>query len=128
MFGNPDLEKASTSYAERSNLTIRMGNRRFTRLTNAFSKKLVNHCHMLAVIFMAYNFCRKHSTLKQTPAMAAGVAEAKLSERFEAAFEARFTPKRQLPKSYAPTPKDKLPLPWYLDPDDNPPAGESESP
>ena len=60
--GNPDLETASTSYIERSNLTMRMRNRRFTRLTNAFSKKLENHEHAIALNFFAYNFIFKHAT------------------------------------------------------------------
>ncbi len=64
---------SATSYAERQNLNIRMGNRRMTRLTNAFSKKAVNHDHMMAVYFMHYNFVRIHQTLKVTPAMAVGV-------------------------------------------------------
>ena len=72
--GNPDPAAISTSYVERHNLSIRMGNRRFTRLTNAFSKKLDNHCHALALYFTYYNFCRVHQTLRQTPAMAAGLA------------------------------------------------------
>jgi IS1 family transposase len=77
--GNPDPKHVSTSYAERQNLNIRMGNRRMTRLTNAFSKKAANHAHMMAIYFMHYNFVRIHQTLKITPAMAAGVT-AKLWE------------------------------------------------
>jgi IS1 family transposase len=71
--GNPDPKHVSTSYVERQNLNIRMGNRRMTRLTNAFSKKAENHAHMMAIYFMHYNFVRIHQTLKVTPAMAAGV-------------------------------------------------------
>ena len=63
-----------TSFVERQNLNIRMGNRRMTRLTNAFSKKAENHAHMMAIYFMHYNFVRIHQTLKVTPAMAAGVS------------------------------------------------------
>jgi len=132
VLGKPDIDRVSTSYVERSNLTLRMGNRRFTRLTNAFSKKLENHRHMLAVSFMHYNFCRKHSTIKTTPAVAANVTNhewslaevvqmidahfsAKMDEEFEAAFEAKYTTARTTPKSYTPTPKSEIPLPWYLD-------------
>lgn len=73
--GNPDPRHISTSYVERQNLTMRMSMRRFTRLTNAFSKKLENHEHMLAIYFMYYNFCRIHSTLRVTPGMAAGISD-----------------------------------------------------
>jgi IS1 family transposase len=71
--GNPDPKHVSTSFVERQNLNIRMGNRRMTRLTNAFSKKAANHTHMMAIYFMHYNFVRIHQTLKVTPAMAAGI-------------------------------------------------------
>jgi hypothetical protein len=71
--GNPYPKYVSTSYVERQNLNIRMGNRRMTRLTNAFSKKAANHAYMMAIYFMHYNFVRIHQTLKVTPAMAAGV-------------------------------------------------------
>jgi IS1 family transposase len=77
--GNPDPAKISTSYVERQNLTMRMGMRRFTRLTNGFSKKLDNHMAAIAIHFMHYNFARPHKTLAnpypRTPAMAAGVAD-----------------------------------------------------
>jgi IS1 family transposase len=73
--GNPDIAHVSTSYVERQNLTMRMSMRRFTRLTNAFSKKLDNHIHALALYFAFYNFCRIHKTLRMTPAMAAGITD-----------------------------------------------------
>lgn len=73
--GNPDPAHVSTSHVERMNLSIRMQNRRFTRLTNAFSKKLDNHIHALALYFAFYNFCRIHKSLRVTPAMAAGIAD-----------------------------------------------------
>lgn len=72
--GNPERKHVSTSFVERQNLNIRMGNRRMTRLTNAFSKKAENHAYMMAIYFMHYNFVRIHQTLKITPAMAAGVS------------------------------------------------------
>jgi hypothetical protein len=72
--GKPEPKHISTSFVERQNLTMRMSMRRFTRLPNAFSKKLENHEHMLAIYFMYYNFCRVHQTLRVTPAMETGLA------------------------------------------------------
>lgn len=77
--GKPDKDRVSTSYVERQNLSMRMGMRRFTRLTNAFSKKLANHEFALAIYFMHYNFARIHQTLRVTPAMEAGVAKSVMS-------------------------------------------------
>ena len=74
--GPPDQKHINTSYVKRQNFTIRMPMRRFTRLTNAFSKKLDNHAHAIALHFMHYNFVRIHKSLKVTPAMAAGVSNA----------------------------------------------------
>ena len=73
--GNPDMSKVSTSHVERHNLSMRMHMRRFTRLTNAFSKKFENHCHMVALYTVWYNFCRIHKSLKVTAAMAAGLTD-----------------------------------------------------
>ena len=87
--GNPVRKHVSTSYVERQNLTMRMSMRRFTRLTNGFSKKLDNHIHALALYFAFYNFVRIHKTLRVTPAMAAGVTDRlwsleDIAERIEA--------------------------------------------
>jgi IS1 family transposase len=73
--GKPDPRHVSTSYVERQNLTMRMHMRRFTRLTNAFSKKIDNHRHAVALHFAYYNFCKVHQTLRVTPAMEAGLSD-----------------------------------------------------
>jgi hypothetical protein len=75
VMSDPDPKHVSTSFIERQNLTMRMGMRRFTRLTNGFSKKLDNHGHAVALHFMYYNFCRVHQTLRVTPAMEAGLSD-----------------------------------------------------
>lgn len=75
LIGMPDKKYISTSFAERQNLTMRMNMRRFTRLTNAFSKKIDNHKHAIALHFMHYNFCRIHKTLRVTPAMEMGITD-----------------------------------------------------
>jgi len=72
--GNPDPKHVSTSFVERQNLSMRMSIRRFTRLTNAFSKKIENHAAAVAIWFMYYNFCRVHQTLRVTPAMESGIS------------------------------------------------------
>lgn len=131
--GDPKPGKISTSYVERHNLTIRMGNRRFTRLTNGHSKNAKNHCAMFAVQMMHYNFGRKHLSLnKQTPAMAAGIMDApmpfetmvklveefyerQLSNQFLNAFSSKYAGQRFVPKSHASVGSTKTP--WYLDPE-----------
>ena len=75
VWGAPDPDHITTAHVERNNLTMRMGMRHFTRLTNAFSKKALNLQRSLALYFMHYNFCRRHSTIKTTPAIAAGVTD-----------------------------------------------------
>ena len=91
--GNPAEKHVSTSYVERQNLTMRMSMRRFTRLTNAFSKKAENHLHALALYFTFYNFVRMHKTLKCSPAMAAGISKTLWSmEDVVALIDARAEP------------------------------------
>ena len=75
MIGEPDPAHISTSHIERQNLTMRMQMRRFTRLTNGFSKKIENHMHAIALFYMWYNFGRTHQTLRVTPAMEAGISQ-----------------------------------------------------
>ncbi|MCX6853499.1 MAG: hypothetical protein NTV80_01180 [Verrucomicrobia bacterium] len=119
-----------------------MGNRRFTRLTNAFSKKIENHCHMLALSITSYNFCRKHSSIKTTPAQAAGVSDhqwtmeelvemidAYLNDQknkaFEEAFNLKFQAPRRTPKAYTPVAPR---TPWYLDPESGGPDPDVKKP
>jgi IS1 family transposase len=75
VIGSPDYEHVSTSFVERQNLTMRMSMRRFTRLTNGFSKKIENHAAAISLYFAYYNFCRVHQTLRITPAMEAGLSD-----------------------------------------------------
>lgn len=96
--GNPIKSHVSTSHVERHNLTMRMSMRRFTRLTNAFSKKIDSHIHALSIYFVHYNFMRIHKTLRVTPAMAAGVSDRLLSwEDLLAAMDAEVQPKKRGP-------------------------------
>ena len=95
--GNPDEAHINTSYVERHNLTMRMSMRRFTRLTNGFSKKLDNHCHMVALFGVHYNFCRPHKTLSKpyrtTPAMASGLAHEAHDIHWLVSLVEAYTPK-----------------------------------
>ena len=97
---NPTMRLADTSYAERQNLTMRMSMRRFTRLTNAFSKKIENHGWAVALHFMHYNFCRIHQSLRVTPAMQAGVTERLWKVDDIVDFVDAAAPKPNRPKTY----------------------------
>ena len=98
--GNPDMRKANTSYVERHNLSMRMGMRRFTRLTNAFSKRVEKHWAMLSLYFLHYNFCRIHKTLRVTPAMEIGLSDTvRDCEWIVELIDAR-VPKPNRPKTY----------------------------
>ncbi|MBS9476859.1 DDE-type integrase/transposase/recombinase [Ancylobacter radicis] len=102
--GNPDKAHVSTSYVERQNLTMRMHMRRFTRLTNAFSKKFENHVHMVALYTVWYNFVKMHKTLRMTPAMAAGVTDRLWSMEDVAALVEAAAPKAGKRGPYKKTP------------------------
>jgi IS1 family transposase len=94
--GDPDPAHVSTSHVERSNLSMRMHMRRFTRLTNAFSKKFMNHVHMVALYTMFYNFIRIHKSLRVTPAMEAGIADRVFGfENILARIDAKSPPKKR---------------------------------
>lgn len=98
--GNPDPKHISTSFAERNNLTMRMHMRRFTRLTNAFSKKVENHAHAVALHFMYYNFCKLHKAHRLTPAMAAGVTDKLWEVDDIVAIMDEMAPEPERPKRY----------------------------
>jgi len=96
--GKPQDKHISASHVERMNLNMRMGMRRFTRLTNAFSKKIDSHCAALAVYFVFYNFCRIHKTLRVSPAMAAGLTDELMNmEDIVRMIDAHFPPKKRGP-------------------------------
>lgn len=98
--GSPDDKHVSTSYVERQNLTMRMHMRRFTRLTNAFSKKFENHAHMVALYTVFYNFCRIHKTLRVTPAMEAGLSDTVRDMEWICELIDARAPKPGRPKTY----------------------------
>ena len=98
--GNPDMLTANTSYVERHNLSMRMGMRRFTRLTNAFSKRVEKHWAMVSLYTLHYNFCRIHKTLKVTPVMKIGLSDTvRDMEWIVGLIDAR-APKPNRPKTY----------------------------
>lgn len=100
VIGRPIERDISTSHVERQNLNMRMGMRRFTRLTNAFSKKLENHIHMLSLYFLYYNFVRMHLTLETTPAVAAGLADESYTMGWIVDLVDARAPKPNRPKTY----------------------------
>lgn len=138
VLGNPDLKTSTVCHMERFFLTMRQANKRCARKTLAYSKDWENHALTASVQIFVYNLVRKHETTKTTPAMKLGIvdrrwtledvvdmADAFLKAKEEAAFEAAFSQFSTEPKvarTYPPTPKDQIPLPWYLNPDsDGPP-------
>jgi IS1 family transposase len=139
-FGNPDMDKVSTSLIERQNLTLRMSLRRYARRTNAHSKKITNHCLGVALHFFSYNFMRKHETLKgRTPAMAAGVTDKVWTANdLLAMFDAyqlenhpvqrpvRYKPRRRKIVQEPLVQKELIPLPWYLNKDGEAPPQNSK--
>ena len=107
VWGAPDMRKANTSHVERHNLTIRMSVRRFTRLTNAFSKNLDNHCAMLSLYFLHYNFCRQHKAHRVTPAMEAGIDTTFHDTEWIVSLMDARAPKPRRPKTYRKRPTEK---------------------
>jgi IS1 family transposase len=134
--GKPNVGKICTSHVERQNLTMRMNMRRFTRLTNAFSKKAENHAAMVSIHFLNYNFVRRHQTIKTAPAVAAGVIDEPMTifellalfDEFRSDMYPTDRPLRYRPRKNRETYEPQTPLtPWYLDHESggpNPPAGE----
>ena len=98
--GDPDLRKANTSYVERHNLTMRMGMRRFTRLTNGFSKRVEKHGAMVSLYTLQYNFCRFHKTLRVTPAMEIGLTDTVHDMEWIVGLIDARAPKPNRPKTY----------------------------
>ena len=100
VMGSPNIEKVSTSGVERQNLTMRMSMRRFTRRTNGFSKKIINHAHAVALHFLHYNFCLIHQSIDITPAMTAGVTDHLYDMEWIVDRVAELEPKPRRPKTY----------------------------
>ena len=124
--GEPEMDNICTSHVEHQNLTMRMQMRRFTRLSNGFSKKAENHAAMVSIHFLNYNFVRRHQTIKTAPAVAAGVIDEPMTmgqlmalfEEYRATHYPPVRPLRYRPRSNRQTYEPVSPLtPWYLDPD-----------
>ncbi len=124
--GKPNMDKICTSHVERQNLTMRMNMRRFTRLSNGFSKKAENHAAMVSIHFLNYNFVRKHQSIKTAPAVAAGVIDQPMTlagllaifDNFRSELYPVDRPLRYRPRTNRQTYEPRAPLmPWYLDPE-----------